>query len=405
MTDTGDEPSIAGWDEFVDALRVLPAKALARLPAHLRSDRQTQQELGRRALASLAYAIIEAVGGDGDYPVFQAGTGQVLNIGQPNADSLYKQARVTPGGTYRIRGTLGNTRLASIGQLGPFPGEPGGEDLELPGNMSAYHDLYELTLDADRNFDVLLSPTRPEGYAGDWWQLNPGTHKLWLRLVIGDLEAERDGTIAIERVDMPAARSRRSADDLEDRLRRLPRTTTYFTTLLLEHVEELRQKGFVNRMTQFDVSGLMGLTGQFYFEGAYDLGDDEALIVETRVPKGTTYWSVIMTNEIFETIDWYNNHSALNDTQAAIDSDGVLRFVISAKDPGVPNWIATAGYPTGEFQGRWYGAEDPVIPEMRKVSLSELRAHLPADTPLVTPEQRDALIRQRRLRLQQRILW
>jgi hypothetical protein len=158
-------------------------------------------------------------------------------------------------------------------------------------------------------------------------------------------------------------------------------------------------------MTQFDVSGLMGLSGQFYFEGAYDLQDDEALIVETRVPEGTTYWSVIMTNEIFETTDWYNNHSALNDAQASPDSDGMLRFVISAADPGVPNWIDTAGYPTGEFQGRWYNAKDPVIPEMRKVPLVELRQNLPADTPVVTPEERDQLIRRRRNRLQQRILW
>lgn len=402
MTDT---PSIAGWDEFVDALRLVPARALAKLPPHLQSDPQTQQELGRRALASLAYAILETVGSDGDYPVFIAGTGQVLNIGQPNADSLYKQARLTPGGTYRLRGRLGNTRLASIGQMGPFPGEPGGEDLDLPGNMFVYHDLYDLTLDADRNFDVLLSPARPAGHAGDWWQLDPRTHKLWLRLVVGDLEAERDGTISIERLDVPAARQRRSAEDLEGRLRRLPKTATYFSTLLLEHVEQLRQRGFVNKMTQFDVSGLMGLSGQFYFEGAYDLQDDEALIVETRIPAGTTYWSVIMTNEIFETTDWYNGHSALNDAQASPDSDGVLRFVISAKDPGVPNWIATGGYPTGEFQGRWYGAEDPVIPEMRKVPLADVRALLPADTPVVTPEARDALIRQRRMRLQQRILW
>ena len=110
---------IAGWDELVEALRVLPETALAKLPERLRGDRQTQQELGRRALASLAYAILETVGGDGDYPVWLPGTGQVLNIGQPNADSLYKMASLTPGGTYRIRGRLGNTRLATIGPMCP----------------------------------------------------------------------------------------------------------------------------------------------------------------------------------------------------------------------------------------------------------------------------------------------
>jgi hypothetical protein len=39
------------------------------------------------------------------------------------------------------------------------------------------------------------------------------------------------------------------------------------------------------------------------------------------------------------------------------------------------------------------------------VPLAEVRSRLPADTPTVTPEQREALIRERRAALQQRPLW
>src|SRR3546814_2144567 len=86
---------------------------------------------------------------------------------------------------------------------------------------------------------------------------------------------------------------------------------------------------------------MSGLSRQAYYEGAYDLADDEALISEVRIPDQVSYWSLILTNELYETTDWYNNQSSLNDVQAVVDSDGVFRAVISARDPGVHNWLDT----------------------------------------------------------------
>jgi hypothetical protein len=113
----------------------------------------------------------------------------------------------------------------------------------------------------------------------------------------------------------------------------------------------------------------------------------------------------MLTNEIFETTDWYNNHSTLNDAQARPDDDGVCRFVISATDPGVPNWLDTVGCPSGQFQGRWYRSEGASLPTARKVLLSDLRKLLPLQTPFVTPEERERQLRERRMWLQRRRLW
>jgi hypothetical protein len=167
----------------------------------------------------------------------------------------------------------------------------------------------------------------------------------------------------------------------------------------------LREQGYVNKLKVLDVAQSGGLTGQFYYEGAYDLNDDEALIVEAKVPSKCIYRSLILTNEIYETTDWYNNHSSLNDSQGKADNDGVLRIVVSAKDPGVPNWLDTAGYPRGVVQGRWTGCESQPIPSVRKVMLTEVRNALPPGTPFVTPAQRQTQIGERRLALQQRPLW
>jgi len=54
------------------------------------------------------------------------------------------------------------------------------------------------------------------------------------------------------------------------------------------------------------------------------------------------------------------------------EKDGVLRIVVSARDPGVPNWIDTAGYSRGLIQGRWTDCESQPIPTVRKVPLADV---------------------------------
>ena len=117
------------------------------------------------------------------------------------------------------------------------------------------------------------------------------------------------------------------------------------------------------------------------------------------------YRSLILTNGLYETIDWTNNHSSLNGAQADPDSDGKLRIVVSEEDPGVRNWLDTAGYSRGIIQGRWTGCRSQPIPSVTKVKLADVRRHLPADVATVSPEERDALIRDRNLAYQERSLW
>jgi hypothetical protein len=114
---------------------------------------------------------------------------------------------------------------------------------------------------------------------------------------------------------------------------------------------------------------------------------------------------MILTNDLYETTDWYNNESGLNDTQAKPDADGVLRIVVSGKDPGVVNWLDTAGYPSGVIQGRWANCDTQPIPSVQKVSLADVRKSLPPQTRAVTPQEREATIRERRRALQERPLW
>lgn len=395
---------VPGWSSFIDAMRDLPSRMLAKLPPDMRSNPQIRAEVGRLALEALAGSALEAIGADGDHPMFLPNVGAVLNVGQPNADTVYRSARITPGGTYRLRGRRGSLPIVKVAEAGPMLGE-GGTRSKQVGAFSAYHDLNALHVDSAGRYDVLLSPERPAGYTGDWWRLEPGTTGLLIRMISSDWSKEQDPTISIERVDLPVTRPRPPASQLEAHLQRLSVSAPAMALLLIDHVEQLRREGYVNKLKVFDTSQLGALEQQFYYEGAYDLRDDEALIVEAKVPAHCVYRSLILTNPIYETTDWYNNQSSLNGSQAKPDHDGVLRIVVSAKDPGVPNWLDTAGYATGAIQGRWTGCNAKPVPTLRKVALADVRKLLPPETPRISPAERQEIIRDRRSSLQQRPLW
>ncbi len=393
-------PSIAAWDSFTEELRQLGPKMLAKLPDRLRNDPQVQQEASRLLLEAVAAKTIEAISSDGDHPVFLPSLNVTLNVFQPNADTTYRNAVITPGGSYRLRGERGSLRVFKLGQFGRTPAKASAGIAAL-----AYNDFNELHLDQAGRFDLILSPTRPQGYAGDWWKLEEGTSSLLLRQVDFDWATERDPRISVERLDKRVERPRPDAADLDRRLRGLAASIGNTAFFLVDHVEGLRRAGYINRLKEFDVSHLGGLVGQFYYEGAYELSPDEALILEAIVPAKCTYWSVILTNDIYETTDWYNNQSSLNGAQLRADGDGIIRVVISAKDPGVPNWLDTAGYSSGAIQGRWNECSATPIPTLRKVAVTDVRQSLPADTPTVTAVQREEAVRERRAQVQQRPLW
>ncbi|MFT3967574.1 MAG: hypothetical protein QM690_17000 [Sphingobium sp.] len=398
-----DAGSVPGWTDFLDGLRDLPAKILARLPADQQKDPQVRQEAGRLALSAVAAASIDALTADPDHPVFTPQINNFITTGQPNADTNYRAAKITPGGTYRLRGRRGSMTMARIAEGGPRPKQvPGTVNLGAPRPV---HDLNALKVDAEGRYDVILSPARPAGYTGDWWQLDPTSNMLLVRMVGSEWGKEVEPTLSIERLDIPAPRPRPSAAELEAKLRGIPASADFIAPLLADRPAKLRAEGYVNKLKGVDFSQMGGLAGQFYYEGAFDLKDDEALIIESPLPETCAYRSLILTNDIYETIDWYNNHSSLNGAQAAADKDGILRIVVSAKDPGVPNWLDTAGHRTGVVQGRWTECSSQPVPTVRKVALADVRKSLPKGTPTITPKERDRLTRDRRAALQQRPLW
>jgi hypothetical protein len=126
----------------------------------------------------------------------------------------------------------------------------------------------------------------------------------------------------------------------------------------------------------------------------FNLEKDDAIICECEIPNAR-FWSVQVADPFFQTVDYAYHQSSLNGGQARLDSDGKARIVIARKDPGVPNWIDPVDNKVGVFQWRWYVSDRHPMPTARKVKLADVRAHLPADTPQVTPEERRAILARR----------
>jgi hypothetical protein len=136
--------------------------------------------------------------------------------------------------------------------------------------------------------------------------------------------------------------------------------------------------------------------------GSWELGDDEALVIEVTPPE-SLYWSVSLGNYWWETIDYANHQSSLNGHQAVIDDDGAFRAVVAHRDPGVANWLDTAGHGCGPAIFRWVrSAGAPPVPDTRVVRLDELDRFLPATAARVDPAARQQVIASRRAAVRRR---
>jgi Protein of unknown function (DUF1214) len=388
------------WEKLIDGLRPLGDAMRARVPERLRGDPQIMAESMRLLLSGLARASSDALVGDRRHPMFVPELNIAQNIFQPNADTIYKSCLIERGGSYLLKGDRGTTRMMILAQMGPDTLRTGKHHPVLDqGNFDA------LQIDSEGNFEVVISPERPAGHKGNWWPLNANCEKFMIRIVSCDWGVEREPRFGIARLDVDEAKGRPSVDVLHHAFGEMAGITAVCALAFPTHVQELRDQGFINALKVFDVSQMSGLQGQSYYEGAYELADDEALITEVKIPESYKYWSIILTNELYETTDWYNNQSSLNDTQGVVDSDGIFRTVISARDPAVHNWLDTAGYGSGAVQGRWFGATATPNPNIRKVKLADVLGQLPAGTKRVSPEERAVALRNRRIAAQKRVIW
>jgi hypothetical protein len=81
--------------------------------------------------------------------------------------------------------------------------------------------------------------------------------------------------------------------------------------------------------------------------------------------------------------------------QARVDPDGMIRYVISERDPGLANWIERTGHDRGYVQLRWQRLSreltDADGPRSEVIAVDDLPKQLPYYEPIDPAQWRDRI--------------
>jgi hypothetical protein len=251
----------------------------------------------------------------------------------------------------------------------------------------------DLGAGADGAFEIFLGGSpRVDGDAR-WWPLSEGTSGLVVREFFDDWRGAERSRLRIdcldgERAPRPEHNRRRVATEFD---------------LIGDWVLEGAIRYWIDQSTPLARDAKNAFLQDLYRAdtklpvttfGWWELQPHEALIVELRDPEAD-FWGLHLVTSLWHTLDYANRVTTFNPAQAHRDPDGVFRFVVSAEDPGVFNWLDTTGLERGVIILRFCGARSAVPPHTRVVGLAEVEAALPA-AERCAPEARRAQIAERR---------
>jgi hypothetical protein len=339
-----------------------------------------------------------------DYPFFVASTGPYTKLGLDNPDTLYFHAYLRPDAEYVVTGRRGSTSDLSFQVLG---GDY--SPVQVPDSLSAFDDR-AIGINADGSFELRFGPDIPDPPA-NYFVLGPGSAMLIVREVYSDWATEQRGMIAIRRADTTGtAPPAQEVTALAKKYEVAGKILISRLRTFLQFPEWFYLKLDVNTLTE-PRSTPGGLTSQFSSVGHYDLADDQAIIV--TVPAAgkdvAPYQGIQLGSMWYISLDYINHQTSLTADQARTDPDGMLRFVISERDPGVANWLEATGHRRGYVQLRWQRLTRDLTPadgpRAEVVPFADIASRLPFhDQAQITADQYTARITARQAAVAQRML-
>ncbi len=323
--------------------------------------------------------------GDPAAPFFHRSNDLVTQWGGPNQDNAYHHARIDPARRYRIRGRMHSCEDFALTLRAGF--------MHMPtwGTKKSVV-ASERGIRRGDDFELLLGG---DGSDPAWIQIPEGVTTVSLREYYLDWSAQEPAVFAIECLDEVPAPARLAAPEvaaqLEHALAQTERSLVHWNEYLREH----RAKGRDNHFA-LPMKVAKGLDAARYAFCFWSLGQGEALLVETDVPKAR-YWGLqLATLGWFEPVDPVHRITSRNQGQLAVDADGRVRIVLAHEDPGTPNWLDCAGRREGLLTFRWFWPQADPSPTTRVVPFRELARALPAGTPRIDAEARRREIRARK---------
>ena len=384
---------------FLDLLAPLQG-AIDRLDETWRpEDPAYVADVYRQTLTSRSYAYFAYFHATPEHPDWAPLWNPVFTL-QPNPDDIYVQTPIRGDLVYRVSGNRGTAKYLLFTTQKIMSGTA--DDIPMPNAHNDYDDT-DLGLTPGEDFEVIFSAERPAGYTGTWAQIHPEARAMYLRYRSYDWENEIDPQVSIECLSPVGPKPRLTPEQIHHNIAEMARFPARKTRLYYAMQNGVRDRVGFNAFEPVRYTG--ALTKQVYWPACFRFEPDEALIIETAVPERCAYWNIQLNDPYFNALEYVYRLSSTNGHYARLSSDGKFRAVIALTDPGVPNWLDPAGYTEGGIYGRWFDADSCPTPDLKRVKLADLRQHLPADTPVVTPEERAEELRRRVRACQRRRRW
>ncbi|MFT4822406.1 MAG: hypothetical protein ACJASY_003138 [Halioglobus sp.] len=353
----------AGWSQFCDQLKT--AGALISNP-DVPLDTLTRAE-GYRYLTRLLRLSLEKniEFADAQYPQFYSLSHETAKIGNDNPDNFYQNCAVCGTRDYLIKGNRGTVAYLSIeSKAGSFAS---GGDMSPTGHV----ELGELDIDAQGNFELMVSATPCEG---NWLPMTSHSDNLLVRQTFGNRSAERRAELSIKCLN-PLGETVLRSGKFADQLATVMPFVTGTSSLFHQWMQQFSKH--INQLPPNDQEMCLKAGGDpsiYYHNSFWRVERDGALLVTFTPPSRCRTWNFQLSNYWMESLDYRYHQISFSNFNAVSESDGSICIVVAHSDPGsaFPNWVTTADHVCGGMLLRYVEAEDFPPITTRLLPFSEL---------------------------------
>lgn len=308
--------------------------------------------------------------------------------GGPNPDNYYLRAAIHPDYAYRVWGKLTDLRQIIISlQEG---------DMQL-GQYGVYSEqtLSDWKLEPGDQFELIVSKQKPAD-AANWMPLHDDARIFQVRIYQSDWEKDASPTLHIERIGAegvapPPLEPAALAAALDRTANWVATSAGYWNA----YTAQARERATPNEVARARPAP-GGADNILYGSCCWELEEDDALVLSCEEPEAEYYNFCIHTLGWLESGDFANRQVSLSGHQLHVDDDGCVRVVLSARDPGVPNWIDSEGRRRGLLVYRFVWATTNPEPTGQVVKIDKVRALMPEGHPRIDQNERRRRLSARR---------
>ena len=287
-----------------------------------------------------------------EQPEFMPVVGNERKFGGDNADAYYHYAPLNSERSYMLTINPGEACYFAFTVYG------GSQDnIHITSNIS----LTDLTKNSDGIYEIELGPEKTTG-AANYIQLDADSNTLVSREYFFDRDNEQGVVMDIKPLQKPGTRPLPSAEDTARHFKAVSNFIRGWTQLAPMPMPEdnAAYNAVCPPFKAMESTSHWTTPDSTHAFGFYQLEENEALVLHGRSPE-CVYWGCNLWTPAMRTFDYKSYRTAVNKKNISYEADGSWKLVIAHKDPGLPNWIQTAGNPRGVIYFRWFLSE--TLPE------------------------------------------